>query len=193
MAVAIGLFKTHMFTPRYALIGVTGVFLLVPMIAAWLANGRAFAGFLLVCVMVLPLALAVLEVPAHNPLEEESMLVKALGQGPVVVPDGLLFLQMWYYAPAPLKSRLLFLVDSEAAVKYMGFDSIDVGVGNLRPWSPVPAVNYKDYATPGREFRLYQNSVQPGWVLPKVVGEGGSAQIEQYDNYRQLVRVRLKE
>jgi hypothetical protein len=57
----------------------------------------------------------------------------------------------------------------------------------------VPAVNYKDYATPGREFRLYQNSVQPGWVLPKVVGEGGSAQIEQYDNYRQLVRVRLKE
>jgi 4-amino-4-deoxy-L-arabinose transferase-like glycosyltransferase len=193
VAVAIGLFKTHMFTPRYALIGVTGVLLLVPMMAARLANGRAFAGFLLVCVTALPLVFVMLEVPSRNPVAEESTLVKALEQGPVVVPDGQLFLQMWYYTPPPLKSKLLFLLDAEAAVQYMGFDAIDVGIGNLRPWSSMPAVNYKDYAMPGREFRLYQNSMRPGWVLAKVVADGGSAQIEQYATYRQLVHVRLKE
>ena len=193
MAVAIGLFKTHMFTPRYALIGVTGVLLLVPMIAARLANGRAFAGFLLMLVSMLPLVFVMLEVPARdNPVARESTLVKALEQGPVVVPDGQLFLQMWYYTPPPLKSKLLFLIDYETAIQYMGFDAIDVGIANLRPWAAVPAVEYKDYATPGREFRLYQNSMRPGWVLGKVVGDGGSAQIEQYATYRQLVRVRLK-
>jgi hypothetical protein len=111
----------------------------------------------------------------------------------VVVPDGQLFLQMWYYAPAPLKSRLLFLVDYQAAVRYMGFEAFDIGMTSLARWSSVPAVNYQDFATPGREFRLYQNSLRPGWVLAKVVADGASAEIEQYAITRQLVRVRLKE
>jgi hypothetical protein len=194
MAVAIGIFKTHMFTPRYALIGVTGVLLVVPMIAARLSNGRAFAGFLLMCVSAVPLVFVMVEAPERdNPVERESTLVKALEQGPVVVPDGQLYLQMWYYTPAPLKSKLLFLVDYEAAVQYMGFDAIDVGIDHLKPWSSVATVDYKEYATPGREFRLYQNSMRPGWVLAKVVADGGSAQIERYAISRQLVQVRLKQ
>ena len=193
MAVAIGLFKTHMFTPRYALMGVTGVLLLVPMIAARLANGRALAGFLLLGVSALPLVFVMVEVPDRdNPVVRDSALVKALEQGPVVVPDGQLFLQMWYYTPEPLKSRLVYLLDPQAAVRYMGFDAIDVGIDHLRPWSSVMTADYKDYATPGREFRLYQSSMRPGWVLAKVVGDGGSAQIEQYAINRQLIRVRLK-
>jgi hypothetical protein len=193
MAVAIGLFKTHMFTPRYALMGVTGVLLLVPMIAARLAKGRALAGFLLLCVSALPLVFVMVEVPDRdNPVVRDSALVKALEQGPVVVPDGQLFLQMWYYTPEPLKSRLVYLLDPQAAVRYMGFDAIDVGIDHLRPWSSVITADYKDYATPGREFRLYQSAMRPGWVLAKVVGDGGSAQIEQYAINRQLIRVRLK-
>jgi hypothetical protein len=56
----------------------------------------------------------------------------------------------------------------------------------------VTAVSYKDFATPGREFRLYQNSLRPGWVLAKVVKDGAATQIEQNATIRQLIRVRLK-
>ena len=195
MAVAIGIFKTHMFTPRYALIGVTGVALLAPMIAAWLAKGRAFTGFLMMGVGMMALFYMTLEVsPRINRVAEEATLMKALEQGPVVVvPDGQLFLQMWYYTPAPLKEKLLYLVDNEAAVKYMGFDAIDVGIEHLKPWATMTAMDYKDFAKAGREFRLYQSSMRPGWLLARVVADGGSAQIEQYAPSRQLVRVRLKE
>jgi hypothetical protein len=192
MAIAIGLFKTHMFTPRYALIGVAGVLLLVPMIASRLANGRAFAGFLLMAVSATPLLFVMLAVPDRdNPVERDATLVEALGQGQVVVPDGQLFLQMWYYVPAPLKAKLLYLVDYPSAVQYMGFDAIDSGVVALKSW--VPVMDYKDYATPGREFRLYQSSMRPGWVLAKVVKDGASTQIERYSINRQLIRVRLKQ
>jgi len=193
MAVGIGIFKTHMFTPRYALIGLTGILLLVPFITARLSNGRALAGFLLLSVSILPALFVALEAPPReNPVEREATLIKALEQGPVAIPDGQLYMQMWYYTPEPLKSRLLFLVDYQAAIQYMGFDAFYVGVISLRPWSSVTAVSYKDFATPGREFRLYQNSLRPGWVLAKVVKDGAATQIEQNATIRQLIRVRLK-
>jgi len=194
MAVAIGIFKTHMFTPRYALIGVTGVALLMPMVAAWLARGRAFPGFLITGVGMMALLYMTLEVsPRINPVVEDATLIKALEQGPVVVPDGQLYLQMWYYTPSPLKEKLLYLVDNEASVKYMGFDAIDVGIENLKPWSSVTAMQYKDFAKVGGEFRLYQSSMRPGWLLAKVVADGGTAQIERYSPSRQLMRVKLKD
>jgi len=192
LAVGAGLAVTHMFTARYALLSLTGVALLAPMIAAWLSDGRALPGFLLLLIALIPLAFVAIEVPPRaNPNAGEPVLVKALQQGPVVVADGQLFLQMWHYAATPLKSNLLFLADNAAAVKYMGFDAIDGGVRALRPWAPVPVVEYKDFAAPGREFLVYQNTLRPGWLLASVIAGGGSAELVAYANQRQLYRVRL--
>jgi hypothetical protein len=161
--------------------------------AARLSGGRAMPGFLLLCLAVLPLAFVTLEVPPRgNPFAEEQLLAEALQRGPVVVSDGQLFLQMWQYAPAPLKSNILFLADPAAAAKYMGFDSIDGGLRVLRPWSSVQVLEYRDFAAPGREFLVYQNSLKPGWLLARVLADGASAQIQAYTTYRQLLRVRLK-
>jgi hypothetical protein len=192
-AVGAGLLVTHMFTGRYALLSLTGVVLLTPMIVARLSHGRALPGFLLLCLSLLPLAFVTVEIPPpHQPFADESILVKALQQGPVVVTDGQLFLQMWHYAPNALKSHLLFVVDNAAAVKYMGFDSIDGGLRALRSWSSVQVIEYADFATPGREFLLYQNPLRPGWLLPRMVADGGSAELLALTNYRQLYRARLK-
>jgi len=66
------------------------------------------------------------------------------------------------------------------------------GVRGLVPWSQIPLVEYTDFATPGREFRIYQNSLRPGWLLSKVVDDGGLAEIQKLGPYRSLIRVRLK-
>jgi hypothetical protein len=116
---------------------------------------------------------------------------KALEHGPVVIPDGQLFLQMWHYAPERLKQRLVFLVDLDAAVKYMGFDTIDGGVEALKQLSSVNVVAWKAFAAPGREFVVYQNLLRPGWVLPRVLDEGAAVQVKKYRLYRSLVNVRL--
>ena len=192
-AVVGALLVTHMFTFRYALIGLTGFYLLAPMLAAHLLGGRALWGLVMWMVTVVGLGFATIDIPARqNPFDAEPILREALRQGPVAVPDGQLFLRMWQYAPDELKSRLLFLADNEAAVQYMGFDTIDGGMRGLVPWSQIPLVEYRDFAKPGREFLVYQNALRPGWLLSKVVDDGGLAEIQKQSPYRSLVRVRLK-
>jgi len=192
-AVAGALLVTHMFTPRYVLFTLTGFAYLIPMLAARLTKGRTLVGFLLTIVAMIGLGMMTLTVPpVRNPFLQEPILAKALETGDVVIPDGQLFLQMWQYAPARLKSRILFVADSAAAVKYMGFDSIDDGLRVVRPWSTARIIDYRDYFAPGREFLVYQNTLRPGWLLSRVLQEEGTAQLEAYDGYRELLRVRFR-
>ncbi len=193
---AAGLLVTHMFSPRYALLSLTGVLLLTPAVVARLSGGRSLPAFAMLALAVLRLFVATATVPPpRNPLAEESLLVGALRQGPVVVADGQLFLQMWHYTPEPLKSNLIFLVDKTAAVKYEAFNtaSIDPSLTSLRRWCPLRVIDYRDFATPGKEFRVLQSLLKPGWLLAKIAADGGSETVEQYTNIRQLYRVRIPE
>lgn len=192
-AVAAALLVTHMFTMRYALIALAGFSFLAPMVAAHMLRGRALPGFLMTAALGMGFAYSSMEIPpSRNPFDGEPLLREALQQGPVAVPDGQLFLQMWHYAPEPLKSRLLFLADNQAALKYMGFDTIDGGIRDLRPWSSVQVVEYRSFARPGREFLVYQNTLRPGWLISKVVDEGATVELRKYAGFRSLMRVRLK-
>jgi hypothetical protein len=187
------LLVTHMLALRYILFALAGFVLLVPMIAAYLAEGRALPGFLLFVAALAGLGYVTIEVPGRqDPFTHEPILEKALQEGPVVIPDGQLFLKMWYYTPESLKSRLLFLADEEAASRYMGFATIDSGLRALTPLAPIQVMEYKNFVAPGREFLVYQNILRPGWLLSKVVDDGGSAKIEKYATARMLVRARLR-
>lgn len=187
------LLVTHMLNLRYILFALAGFVLLVPMIAAYLSGGRALPGFLLFVAALAGLGYVTMEVPRReDPFTHEAILEKALQKGPVVIPDGQLFLKMWYYAPGSLKARLLFLADDEAASRYMGFTTIDSGLRALTSLAPMQVIEYKNFAAPGREFLVYQNILWPGWLLPKLVDDGASAEIEKYAAVRMLVRVRLQ-
>jgi hypothetical protein len=193
IAVAGAMLVTHMFTPRYIVFAVAGIAFLVPMLAAHLLARRALFGFLLAAVMLASLGFVTMDIPApRDPFLEESMLGKALAIEPVVVSDGQLFLQMWWYAPQPLKSRLVFLADAPSAIEFMGFETIDSGILILRPWAPVNVVEYKNFFVPGKEFLLYRNLLRPEWLLAKVMKDGGSARIQEFNSRRELLRVRFK-
>jgi hypothetical protein len=192
-AVAGALLVTHMFAMRYALMALAGFSFLAPMVAAHLWGGRALPGFLLMAAVTVGFGYSSMEIPpSRNPFDGEPLLREALEQGPVAVSDGQLFLQMWHYAPEPLKSRLLFLADNQAALQYMGFDTIDGGIRVLRDWSSMRVVEYQSFASPGREFFVYQNTLRPGWLISKVVDDGATVEIRKYAGSRVLMRVRLK-
>ena len=193
IAVAGALFVTHMFTPRYVVFALAGIAFLAPMVAAHLLQRRALFGFLLAVVMLASLAFVTMDIPPpRNPFLEEPILAKALETEPVVISDGQLFLQLWQYAPDSLKSRLLFLADTDAAIEYMGFDTIDSGILVLRPWAPLKALEYKSFFAPGREFLLYRNLLRPEWLLAKVIKDGGSARLQEFNYRRELLRVRFR-
>ena len=187
-----GMLLTHMFIPRYALLGLTGVVLLTPAEVARLSGGRSLPAFVMLALAVLRLVVVTATIPPPgNPLAGESVLLKALAQGPVVVAEGQTFMQVWYYTPEPLKSNLVFLVDSAASVKYGPSDAIDSSMTGLRRWYPFRVIDYRDFATPGKEFRVLQNPIMPGWLLRKVAADGGAEAVEQYTDLRQLYRVRM--
>jgi hypothetical protein len=87
---------------------------------------------------------------------------------------------------------LVFLADAPSAVAYMGFETIDTGIFTLRQWAPVNVVEYNSFFAPGKEFLVYRNLLRPEWLLAKVIKDGGSARIEEFDRRRELLRVRFK-
>jgi hypothetical protein len=193
-AVLGALLVTHMFTDRYALIGLAGFCLLAPMVAAEFFGRRGAAGIVLLGVLAWGAAIRLVDYQAKgNPFAGEPVLMEALEQGPVVIADGQLYVQMWHYAPERLKARLVFLADDASAVKYMGFETIDGGIRALIPWAPVQVREYAEFATPGKEFLVYQNSLRPGWVLSRVVADGAGVAIRKVTTFRELVSVRLRD
>jgi hypothetical protein len=189
-----GLLVTHMFNERYALIGLAGFCLLAPMVAAELLGTRRTAGVVMLAVLAWGMGIRSVDHPYDgNPFDREPVLREALEQGPVVIPDGQLFLQMWQYAPERLKSRLIYVADDQAALKYMGFDTIEGGIRVLSGWAPVNVIEWGDFTHGTREFTAYQSSLRPGWVLARVVEEGATVEIKKTALYRELVRVRLRD
>ena len=194
-AVVFGMLVTHIYSSRYALVGLTGVALLAPLVVARMSRGRALVAFMLVALASFRLIIVTTTfAPPVNLQAEEFVLVDALKQGQVVVADGQLFMQMWLYLPEPLKSNLVFLVDREASVKYQTFNTaaIDAAMTSVRESYPIHALDYKKFATPGKEFRLLQNPLKPGWMLAKIAADNGEEVIERYTNLRQLYRIRMK-
>ena len=195
LTVAVGMLVTHVYSTRYALLGVTGVVLLLPAVVARMARGRSLVAFLLVVLAGIRLIIVTINVPPpRDVVAEENVLVDALRQGPVVVADGQLFMQMWWYLPQPLKANLRFLVDSEASVKYQAFNTaaVDATLTSVGQSFPIPVVEYRSFASPGKEFRLLQNPLKLGWPLEKIAADGGEEVIERYTTLRQLYRIRMK-
>ena len=195
LATVIGaLLVTHMFTERYALPGLIGVCLLVPLLAARLTGRTGTIATALLAVLVWGATVRLLDSGARgNPYEAEPILQAALEKGLVVIPDGHLFLQMWHYAPPRLKPRLVFLADEAAARKYIGFDTIDGGIRALPEFGHMIVEDYAAFSRPGREFTLYQTALRPGWVLARVVEDGAKVEIQRASSYRQLISVRLRD
>jgi len=169
--------------------------LLLPAVMARLSGGRSLPAFIMLAFATLPLIEVTATIPPpRDLLSEEFVLVESLKQGPVVVEDGQLFMQMWFYLPEPLKSNMIFLVDSEASVKYQVFttSAIDAALSSVRLSFPIRVLDYRTFATTGKEFRLLQNPLRPGWLLDKIAADGGSEVIDRYTNLRQLYRIRIK-
>jgi hypothetical protein len=188
-----GVFVTHAFTPRYVLIGLTGFCILAPMLVAEYCGARSPVGVLMAAVLAWGAVLTLIDhKEPRNPFTDETALAQALEQGPVVISDGQLHLQMWHYAPDRLKPRLVFLVDRAAAVKYMGFDTLERGGEALRTWAGATAPDYAEFAKPGREFLLYRNLNRPEWVTPRLLDDGASMEVRSVGLGREMVKVRLK-
>jgi len=178
----------HMFADRYALPSIGGFALAIALVSAILAGNRCAPGIILALPVLLLFGFTMTHGrPFENPFEKETMLKRALQRGPVVINDYVLYLQLWYYAPADVKQRILYLSDEDLSVKYSHIDDI------MQPFQKygVPVLSYRAFATPGTEFYLYF-SKGLGWVPEKVLDDGGNIQVTDWSQGTSVLRIRLK-
>jgi hypothetical protein len=176
-AIAVGLGAlTGAFTPRYALTGVAGFSITVPL-ALWCLSRRSRAvEVVLIAVLIAGVAQPSIDLfehpPAfHDPVGDRPLLVAELrGSPPVIVSGAVQFLQLWYYAPADLRRRLWYVADPARAVRYLGSDTADRGYIQLSHWAPIPVRTYQDLID-RRSFTLYDDGT--GW-LPSQLHDGGA-------------------
>jgi hypothetical protein len=186
--VLLGVFVTGVFVPRYALPAVAGISLLVA-----LAIPRSTRAEL-VLPLVLLVSTAELLFPVArigDPFEARPVLVDALkSPGPTAITGGLTYLQLWYYAPAALKPRLVYIADPSSARRLTGSDTIDLGLLALSRWTTVGAVPFAGFRLQHRTFRVY--AYGSGWLLDRLRESGAELEEREAEASAQLYIVRLR-
>jgi 4-amino-4-deoxy-L-arabinose transferase-like glycosyltransferase len=177
---------TGAFTERYALAAVAGISVLVALIPAAhegsqprIAAGVAVAfgiSFVVVQFFYMPglmrgpdNPLARLALPSGNDSPDT----------PVVVSDGRLFLQMFYYCPPELRSRLYFLADSEAAMKYTGAGNVDVELPAMTSYLSLNVVPYRQFIASHKRFQLYgPYGTNFDWNASRLLDDGARLELQ---------------
>jgi len=171
--VLLGVLVTGALVPRYLLGGVVGISLVLSIGLWWLARRARVLELVLPAFLVaafVPTMGAVARMP--HPVESRPLLIESLrSPGPTAVTGGLTFLQLWYYAPPELKSRLVYVASPEHALRYLGTDTIDRGYQALARWTPVPVTTLEALNPRHAEVRVY--AYGSGWLL-QALRDGGA-------------------
>jgi hypothetical protein len=148
--------------PRYAINASVGFAIAVP-VAVWVFGPRNGLADVLLC-LVLMVSFAVSGTNAiaaarggfRHPYEGRSLLTAALQSGEPVAVVGLDFIHLQYYAPPDLQSAIYYPADSEAALRVLGFDTVDRGYLAAARWYPhLNVVEHRDFASRYDNFTVY--------------------------------------
>jgi hypothetical protein len=145
------LFALKVFEDRFVLHGLLGVFLLVPMLAAWWSRSDRLLGLALVTACALPAFITLergiagdFKAPAQY--ADFALLEHALPQmeGDVVVPDMFLFAEMVDYSPA-LKAKCIYLTDAEKELEYTGSEKLSLIFPKWAVITGLRTTKWRDY------------------------------------------------
>lgn len=175
IAVVVAMLVTGAFVPRYALPAVLGVSALVALTSARLLEGRALLGAI---VLVLSCGgFGLLWARSYANTTEGALgpmhaLVRSVPEVelPVVVADPHNFMMLSHYAPQDLVSRYVYLADPGQSLRYLGHNTMDRGILDLRPWFRMNIHEFEGYLHTQPRFLLYVHGGYLGgpWVNGQV-------------------------
>jgi Dolichyl-phosphate-mannose-protein mannosyltransferase len=175
-AVLLAKLATGTFTDRYALPAVLGFSILLAVAAAGLPAGRALIGGALV--LLLCGGFIEREIRAYRSALTTSMAQAHIYEFlqsereynlPIVVSDPHIFMPLAYYAPPELAVRLVYLADPGLSLRYLGHDTADRGMLDLKPWCPLKIERYGPFVASQRRFLVYGDLGRLNWLLNELI------------------------
>jgi 4-amino-4-deoxy-L-arabinose transferase-like glycosyltransferase len=176
---------TGAFTDRYALAAVVGLALIIPWGAYLILDGRATLGIALAAVLFFWFVAKDGIEPAMTQRRELATLQDTLAflrraapdDAPLVIASPHIFFQLSYYAPPPLASRLVYLTDTAASMRYFKTDTVELGLQEFRRWAPMSVEDYRSYVRAHPRFLLYGDTGAWVWLLPELMATGARLQL----------------
>lgn len=107
--------------------------------------------------------------PALPPVD--PILTQASSDLPIVVGHSKDFMELQYRAPEPLRSRLVYLADPVAALKYNMSNIVDVGLLSLREYAPLSVYEYRPFVRSHLQFLVYDTELVT-WVNRQLMEDG---------------------
>jgi hypothetical protein len=179
------------FWPRYCIPAGMGLSLLFVYILAKLTNAsRAAAAIAAFCVFIgiaMGIALIIAR-PRDRAMVKELSLKQLDPSLPLVDASGLTFLEMNKREDAALLSRVYYLTDRDAAVRY-AHATIFESTGALRQYWPIrgSVEPYRDFIGHTTHFFVLGTPDYPeDWLIPKLLDDGAELQFkgELHSTYR---------
>jgi hypothetical protein len=115
--------------------------------------------------------------------------VEASRDVPLIIATPHAFFQLSYYAPPELAHRFVYLADPAASLRYVGTDTVDLGLAEFRRWTPLRVEDYRVYLQTYPRFMLYGDRRGWAWLLPALVAKGARIQVLALDGTNPLYLV----
>jgi hypothetical protein len=110
----------------------------------------------------------------HEPPKAERLAgILADQRQRVVIGDPHQYLELVYYAPAEMRSRLFYIASPAYARRFLSFDDDDRSLLLLRHWAPLQVAEYESFMKENSTFLLYGGPAD-GWLIPKFRAEQAS-------------------
>jgi hypothetical protein len=144
----LSIYITHIFLVRYTLWAATGIAVLVAALLCVAARGRSAVGVsalgLLLALLALRESYSLLKRPALRECEAVFHELASLPDGsePIVVADHHVFMELSYYEALPLRERLIYPVNRDLDLRYLGTDTGALLMSALSHRSKLHIVGY---------------------------------------------------
>jgi hypothetical protein len=161
-------FVTHGFTPRYCIFAIVGVtVLLFYFISRFALRRRAAVVGIVACVLIFLLQVRQLNSnykTTREQLDDEVTALSTLPDAPIVIMEVSVVHRLSYYAPRRLASRLVYVADANSSISYLGQDTVDRGLLDLRFWFPIDIVRADSFLTDNHQFYVFGLTNNWSWL-----------------------------
>jgi hypothetical protein len=186
-------FVTHGFTPRYCIFAIVGVTVLLFYFISRFALRRSAAAIgIVACVLIFLLQVRQLNSTnkaSRVELDEDVTALSSLQDAPIVIMEVSVAHRLSYYAPRRLASRLVYVADANSSISYLGQDTVDRGLLDLRSWFPIDIVRADSFLTDNPRFYVYGETNSWSWLTFDMAKWGETKLLARHEKGRLLFSV----
>jgi hypothetical protein len=199
VGVILAIFVTGAVTSRYVLPSVIGFSILVAFAAYRSLDGRAIMGASLLVLLFSGFVLlevrnfqTIVQASSAQAKTYEFLRSNNKNELPIVASDPHTFMTLTHYAPRDIASRVVYLADPQASLRYLGHSSVDQAMADLKPWFRLRVEEYSSYVASQQQFLVYGSIGWLNWLVAELTATNRRIELKGRDKENLLFLVSTK-